>query len=602
MSPPQLTRTISVALLAVCVSLSAAARAADAQSDFERGYYLQTHENDLEGAIAAYDKVAADESANEDLREEARQRAAACREDVRSSDFARLMPPDAIAYAEFVDPGQHVENIVSMLGLLARDHSGDADTTPSVTPLGDGLYFPDDFHVSPALIDELKNIKGAAVALTSIDNGQPDGVAVIHPGDSGLIRGVLETAVQLLKPEEPIEGFRTYSVRVERENLLVAVTARLFLIAKSRDELVAAVERLNDPEAESLASQERFRNIQDDRTKALLFAYVDGRLAQKALGEMRGNEVQVAARFLDLEHLNSVSVVLRTTNEAIELQAKMDLAEGHRNLLYSLLRTAPMTRRSLDHVPSGAAAVVIIGLNPPGEPAPAQQTPEQQQYLALMDIGRELFGNIEEVGVFLLPTSGGGPIPDVGVILAVKDAQRSEVLWNQLLALPAIFNPGEAQPPRNIEIEGQAGKEYQFPEIPPIALVRAQDRAIVAGTRPAVEAALKTGASGESIIGDSGFRPLLDSLTPESSKAVLVHVGRTLQAVSPIIDRNDAAEIQRIAPLLDETRVILITDEKPTQFTIRAAVTGLPDVPTIVKALQPASSRHVSQSDEEEDE
>ena len=59
-----------------------------------------------------------------------------------------------------------------------------------------------------------------------------------------------------------------------------------------------------------------------------------------------------------------------------------------------------------------------------------------------MDLGRELFGNIVEASAFVLPASasqpGGPPIPEVGIVLAVRQPEKSEALWNQLLTLPVV--------------------------------------------------------------------------------------------------------------------------------------------------------------------
>ena len=59
-------------------------------------------------------------------------------------------------------------------------------------------------------------------------------------------------------------------------------------------------------------------------------------------------------------------MALSTTDNAIQLRAEMNLMPGHHNMLYALVRTAPITRRSLAQVPKGAVGVVVVGLNPPG--------------------------------------------------------------------------------------------------------------------------------------------------------------------------------------------------------------------------------------------
>jgi hypothetical protein len=164
---------------------SAAGQTALAQ--FERGYYLQTHEGSLAEAEAAFEQVAADSAAPPALRSEANVRLTECREDLVSADFARMMPPDALAYIEVSHPGEHLTRLLKMLGLI---RAPDADAAKSRgSSLGNGLFFPDDFTVSPALVAELRKMGGVAAMLSGFDqHGQPDGLVVLHPGNSDLMQ------------------------------------------------------------------------------------------------------------------------------------------------------------------------------------------------------------------------------------------------------------------------------------------------------------------------------------------------------------------------------------------------------------------------------
>lgn len=593
---PKHVFTVIFLAAASCTSASVANAQQTAQSRFERGYFLQTHERDSAAAAEAFETVVDDGSAPQALRDKARRRLAQCREDLASADLARLMPPDAMAYVEVVDPGRHVDNVLSMLGLSGEFPSTEA-SPPHVVKIEDGIYFPDDFAVSPHLVDEIGKIKGVAAAVTSVNpRGEPAGVVAIHPGDSGLLRGLLETGVQVLKPESPIAGFRTY--RIEEIDVLITVTRRLFFVARSRAHLEGAVARLTNTDAESLATQDGFQKVQSNRSGALLFAYVDGQRALTALEPLFRDEEAMAVRtLLDLDHLNSASVSLKTTEESIEASLNVDLAEGHRNLVYSLFRTAPITRRSLDHVPGGAAGLAIIGLNPPGAGISQPESADAHQYMSLMDVGREIFSNIEEVSLFVLPAdSASAEFPNVGLVFTAKDPSRSEALWTQLLSIPALVAPKEVPAPTEVEIAGRTGKQYRFPEVPPIVVLKAEDGAIVGGTRGAVEAAVRATSGGPTIASDEGFRPLLDSLSPQSSKAVLVHVGRAVEIAAGLAGGSEAAELRQIGRLIGDMKVLVVTDEQPTHFTLRAAATGLPDVPSLVRALIGDQSAGLSDS------
>ena len=76
-------------------------------------------------------------------------------------------------------------------------------------------------------------MRGIAAGITGIsEQGAPQGLLVFHPGDCDLVRGIVETAVQVLEPVESVEGFKTY--RVPDIGFLV-VSTRLVLLSDSRN-------------------------------------------------------------------------------------------------------------------------------------------------------------------------------------------------------------------------------------------------------------------------------------------------------------------------------------------------------------------------------
>jgi hypothetical protein len=269
----------------------------------------------------------------------------------------------------------------------------------------------------------------------------------------------------------------------------------------------------------------------------------------------------------------------------IQARVRAVLNEGHRNLAYSIVRTAPLSKRSLDFVPAGAAAVAIIGLNPAGNAA-ARGSDRASTSVTAMDIGREVFANVEEVSLFGLLNQGAESpraMPDLGMVAAVKDPAKSEALWDQLLSLAAMFGPQVAGPPQEIEIEGRRAKQYQFAHAPPIIVVRLGDRAIGAGTRGAVAAALRAERSGASITGDPQFQPLLAGLRAETSKAFLAHAARLI-AVAQSAGPKGPDDDLKIAALVGDLRLMIATHEKPNELVVQAIASGLPNVPRIIQA------------------
>jgi hypothetical protein len=569
--------------LALSVAAKDQAPVGGAEANFQRGFFLQVHQHDLPGAAAAYENVVSDSAAPDALRSQAKTRLVQIREDLASANFARLMPANVLGYAELVQPGDHIARILNMMGLLGPSEARVDSAAQKPIVLGNGLYLPADFTVSPALVAELKKFRGAAVGVTSLDDqGRPAGLAAIHPGDCDLLRGAIETAVQLLEPGEPIASFKTYRIP---DVGWVMLTARLVFVSDSRDQLAAAVERLGNPQAESLASSDGFKRAAAESPNALFFAYVDGPQIVKRFGsQLRGPEAEMIRGLLDLDHFESLVVALTTTEDGIRLRAEMNLMPGHHNMLYALIRTAPVTKRSLSLVPQGAAGVLVVGLNPAGPAAPADAA--NPQGLSAMDLGREFFNNVEELAVFVLPpaavSDGDKSLPEIGAVLAVKDPAKSEALWNQLLSLAALFGARTTKAPSAIDVAGKPGRVYAFSGAPPIAVVRA-DRELVIGTQGAVTAAIQTLASKNSIADDK--TSLLARLTPDTSKALFLDVGRCVDIAASLSKGREAQQLKSIGAVTHNLKVSVATDEAPNRLTIRAEVTGLPQFCDIVSLV-----------------
>jgi hypothetical protein len=598
-----LARQMALCCLVVSCA-SVAARADDAAALVQKGFYLQIHEGDPAAAAAIFEQVASDSSVPANLRSEAQTRLAQCREDVAAADLARLMPPESIAYVELNQPGEQVVRLAKMMGLVREPGTEPPATNGQPAPglpLGPGLVFPADFTVSPALAAELKKFRGAALAVTDLDQKMqkmPEGVLVIHPGDSDLVRGLLETAVQLIEPSEPIAGFKSYRFHDHHHEFWLTVTKRLLIAGTKREAVAATVERLGNPKSAGLAGSPAFKAHEAERRKGLLFAYVDGHeTARRLRSAMKGHDAAMIASLLDLEHLESLTLAAGVTDDGVEIVGRMNLKPGHHNVAYNLIRTAPFTGRSLNSVPNGTAGVVLIGLNP-ATPAPTATpgTVSQPVEVTGMDIGREIFANIEEVAFFVLPTATKSadshtPLPAMAAVFAVKDPAKSEELWNTILSIVAMAGMHDTHP-RDVTIEGTPGRLYHFKGAPPIAVVRSPERELIVGTEDAAGAALRASRSHDSIKTDAAYGKVLAKLTPTSSKAVLVDAGRAMQIARTLSGGGHSSDMDLAVVAVKDLRVSLVTDEARDSLTIRIQASGLPNVPSIIKMLatQPHST------------
>ena len=212
-----------------------------------------------------------------------------------------------------------------------------------------------------------------------------------------------------------------------------------------------------------------------------------------------------------------------------------------------------------------------------------------------MDIGREFFHNIEELAVFALAAGGR--------------------IW---AGLPEVGGGHRRQGPREIggPVEpvadaGDAVRRAARRSRRPTSRSKARPAAATSLTafrrsswcvrRIAAWSSARTGrwrrrcgqsANKESIEKDPAFAGLLAQITPDTSKAVLVDVGRALQVAAAMSRRNDARESDAPPPqLAGDMKVSLVTDEAPNQLVIRAEVSGLPKFRDIMSFILRNDSR-----------
>jgi hypothetical protein len=238
---------------------------------------------------------------------------------------------------------------------------------------------------------------------------------------------------------------------------------------------------------------------------------------------------------------------------------------------------------------------VLLGLNPASAAgAPQSDAPVE---VTGMDLGREIFNNVDEVAFFVLPpaserASNRAPLPEMAAVFAVKDAAKSEAIWNQILALAALVGVRDPQP-RDVTIDGQLGKQYHFSGMPPIVVMCAADRALIVGTEGAASAALRAGRGQESILQDENYRKLLARLTPTRSKAVLVDAGRAVEIARDFSGGGNTREMQLAGAALKDLRLSIVTDEAPNCLTISIEATDLPNVPAMIKMFSSQTPRAV---------
>lgn len=571
------------ALVLMLASAAASARLA-AQTGAEDAYYkacyLQAEDRDFAAAASLFEKAAGDSTVPAELRNVATRRLAECREELAAADLAGLMPPESIAYVQFANIGSQVKTVLQSLG-LAGELAGRSGAGQRI-PIEQGLSFPVDFSLSPALLREIGKLGGVAAAMTGIDaHGVPQGLVVVHVGDSDLVRGLIETGMQIVTPNESIAGYATYRIPADGLSLWLVQTERLLILSPSRELVADAVGRIKPgPAANSLKDAASFRSVADARENSLLFAWADSQRAAPLVyaamqREMSVQEMMAATAVMNLQQIECATVAVGATNGGLSAEAAVRFKPGHQHLVYGLLRTAPIGVDALRHVPGDAAVVAAIGLNPPSGPS-AESSSAARPQIALMDIGRELFSNLRSASLFI--TSSDGPLPEVGLVVYAQDATKSRELWTQLMGLPARFGIVPSEAASEAEIAGHAATRYAYPGAPPIFVSQPSDDALVIGTGGAVGASLTAAAN-------QGAGGLLEHAHEYTSKAVFVQFGAAARVAAATARGPEREKIAALAPLVDKTTATLTVDEDPNELRVGIELAGVPHVADVLRAV-----------------
>lgn len=572
--------------------------------DLYKAFYLEQAAKDPASAKALYDKLLAT-GLPADLRQVAQAGADRCRDHLAARNFASLMPENTLVYVELNRPGRWLEQLAGALGLTTKDMRGVLDSRPSVSSKAP-FHVPQEVAISPALFEALQRFGGMAVALTSFDpdGGPPAGVLVAHHGDMLWAKGLLETAFQFAPTAEKIAEFPTFAAELpEGRHITGVLTEGLFIVGTSRDLVEGAVNRLIGSGSASLGNREDLAGVLKERREATLFAFADLqsilKVVRAGLGEHDQREFAVANALCDLNSLRWATFSTGIDDGALGLQCTLRLAENHNSLAYNLLRLPPMSRRSLRHVPPEAAAFIGLGLNPLMVNAAVDAAENAADHSVTgFDIGRELFGNIHELSVFIMPGEmtrrhgGNGPpvIPNVGVVLAVNDAARSKALWTQLLSLPGVFEGDSPVTPKAVEIGEREAISFVVPHFGKIFLAELDHCIALGSTKTVIEEIIQTDARERCVLNDPVMSKVIQNLPKDCTLMLVAHVGRLVKVAQGSGQPGVAIGASQAADLCENMVGWLGLGQSPNEMTVRAAVKGLPNVNAAFKRFGPMIS------------
>lgn len=574
---PLIKPSLLLALLPA-FALAPLCAAQNGSAALREAYFLDRQLAQPEQALALYRQALADPNLDAKERELARGRIAALEEDLASAELARLAPPETLLYVELNAPGVHLASLGEGLDLFAAN----------------GLELPDGrrLQLRPELLEGLMGIRGAALAVTRIDpSGQrPQGLLVVHPGDHELARSLLLAA--LTAAGSPAEAIRGRAVQQLEGGYFAAVSERLVFVASSRRELTQALRRLDGDLGPGLAADERLAAKLAARQGSLFSVRVNGAGLAPMLDVMLAGAAQhdpqaaLARELLDPRSLEDLGLTLFAGEGGLRLEAELGLRADHRALGFELLRTAKLDRAALAAIPAGAAGYLALGWNEAGSGSGA---PAGRTGFGLLDLGRELFANLDTLAFFGLPQEGGGPagLPHGALVLVVDDAERSREVWNTCLGLASLAG-GTAMSSAGspIVLAGIEGRTHQLPDMPPLHVLIQGRHVLISPSPLALEAAVATLSGSASVLDDAVLGAASRELPEHTSLAMLLHPGRICELVAPFSAPHETRVLHSLASALRETRAGLSLEHGPNRLAVRISLAGLPRMDALLAAVR----------------
>ncbi len=634
-------RTFAKYLIGVLLLAAVTAPAAYAKTAAEllrEGLYVEEVEGDLDKAVGIYQQIIEDPAAPKNLvaqalyrqgavflkkkqEQEARavfsklvenysdqtdvvEKAKPMLEELGNADPASLMPPETIAYMEIGSPGQQVATILNMIKgtpveqVLTNLNQGGGNH------VGPGAVIQK--VLSPAMVGELKKIRGIGLGVTDLAQNNPPAVAVLFPGRNNSLVSLLQLGLSAIGQAAPaVDGMNVITFAegggaAFDDTVVIAVTPS----PKGTELLQQAIKRYKGKAAvPSLASSNKsFTSIskQARQQNALtVWLNVDetyGRLTKMIPADQVPPQIQMANSLVDFQNVDDLIASLSLRETGIALDANVNFKDGNRSMFYNLIRTPNLNKEALKTVPANAVALISLTLGD-ADSAQAKAACAKIREVSGQDIGSQIFGNIEQITLFAAPpketmTSQGSPIPPVaqafGLAVTSKSPGQVHQLLTSLLTMANLLPPDGQTPP-------------SFPESGRFDVMLAHNIKFFGHTNPAnktmvlslnsqvVDASITAARQDSSIVNAGNLQDALATLPPATSKLVLINVAGAIQLTSQAMELPSQEAAAEVRKALDEliaatpkTTLRLQTTEQDNSFSLRLSLSDMPPVKDLI--------------------
>ncbi len=637
-------KNITIIFLLAVGLLSSVTFAKSSSVLLQEGLYAEQVDGDLDAAIRIYEQIIADTSAQRSHIAQAMYRQGMCYlkrqneqqakevfgklvanfsdqtkivdkvkpmlDELGNADPAALMPPETLIYIETGSPGRQIETILNML-----------KGTPFENPLaalgggkgpGPGGKSPGDIMaalMNPSMIAEFKKIRGMGIGVTGVAQNNPPVIAVLFPGKSDALRGLILAGLGMAgTPGEPIEGMQTVTIAGTAG---VAYDDNIVIIAQPAGQLAWSVKQYKGVTSKpTLASSNKsFAKLSKkarQENALTIWANVDevfAGLSEIFPEDQIPSQIRIADGIADFRNIDDLIIFFNIQENGIALETNIAFKDGHHCLAYNMIRTPNLSRAGFEAVPAEAVALVSLALGEAGS-AQAIAAGRSIENLTGLDIGREIFANIEQINLFALPPDSASarvnkampPIAtNLGLAVTSHNPQQTRQILTQLLTVSNLIagQSDSGQP-------GQGTGKYQ------IGLVNNQklycymnqmNKTTVLSLNPdVVETSISAINRRRSVFTAGPLQEAVNKLSPTTSKLVLVNVGGGIRIADAYLEatydnpQNPAHKMYaQLAQACDKTGIQFRTDERINNFNARFSIDQLPPLDNVFPLLMQLS-------------
>jgi hypothetical protein len=518
-------------------------------------------------------------------------------------DPAALMPPGTLIYVEFGSPGKQIETVLNKLKGTPYENPLAAIAGANAPRAGAGQKSPADIMaalLNPSMVAEFKKVRGMAFGFTGVAQGRnPPMIIVLYPGKSDALRGLILAGLGMVgTPGEPIEGMQTLSIKNVGG---VAYDDTIILIAQPVEQLKWCVgqykELISEPTLASsnksfakVSKKARHDNIMtgwvnvDETYAGVLGLFPPGQVPKGFLW---------ADAFADFNHIDYM-----TFSSSIEQDGHIDTTEivfkdGHHCLAYDLIRTPNISKAAFETVPPDAIAIASFALS--AEEPQAGTIRAQIKNVTGLDIGREIFANVEQVTIFAMPPKTSNPfLPEyIGLAITSHNPQQTrQILAKTLGTTDAVLSgrlaPAERSGDGSAPDANSPSGRYQVGMVkdkPIYCYVEQQGNATILSLSPDVTRASVAAIKDHNSVCTAGLLNSAVAKMPASaSKMILVNAGSAIRLAGPMIAESLGGEnrdvvqdnLNQLALACDKTTIEIRTDEQLNSFTLNRKLTGMP--------------------------